>query len=84
MGFKPEGKELRVGRSMFFSFGVPTHSFLCLGNPGARVPGRKAKQNAVHAGRVGKFSWDRSIKEYCDKIWKARPLPVELGKYTIG
>ena len=34
--------------------------------------------------RMGKFSSDRSIKEYCDKIWKARPLPVELGKYTIG
>jgi len=43
MGFKSEGKELRVGQSMSFSFGVPTHSFLCLGNSGTRVPGRKAK-----------------------------------------
>jgi len=34
--------------------------------------------------RMGKFSSDRSIKEYCDKIWEARPLAVKLGKYKIG
>jgi hypothetical protein len=42
-GFKSEGKKMPVGRGMSFSFGVPTHSFLCLGNPGTRVPDRKAK-----------------------------------------
>jgi hypothetical protein len=43
MGFKSEGKKMRGGRGLSFSFGVPTYSFLCLRNPGTRVPGRKAK-----------------------------------------
>jgi len=34
-------------------------------------------------GPDGEVSSDRSIKEYCDEIWKAHPLPVKLGKYTI-
>jgi starch phosphorylase len=38
----------------------------------------------LNVARMGKFSSNRSIKEYCDKIWKARPMSVELGKYTIG
>jgi starch phosphorylase len=38
----------------------------------------------MNVARMGKFSSDRSIKEYCDEIWKVRPLPVKLGKYTIG
>jgi len=38
----------------------------------------------LNVARMGKFSSDRSIKEYCEEIWKVRPITVELGKYTIG
>jgi starch phosphorylase len=41
------------------------------------------RMSILNVSRMGKFSSDRSIKEYCDKIWKAQPVTVNLGKYTI-
>ena len=32
------------------------------------------KMSVLNVARMGKFSSDRSIKEYCDNIWHVKPL----------
>ena len=36
------------------------------------------KMSILTVARMGKFSSDRAIREYCEKIWRAKPLKIDL------
>ncbi len=39
-------------------------------------PERWTKMSILNVARMGKFSSDRAIKEYCDKIWNVKPIKI--------
>ena len=36
------------------------------------------RMSLLNSARNGFFSWDRSVREYCEHIREARPFPVEV------
>ena len=42
------------------------------------------RMSTLNAARMGKFSSDRTIRQYCDEIWKVSPVPVGLEDAEEG
>jgi starch phosphorylase len=40
------------------------------------------KMSILNSIRMGKFSSDRTIREYCEQIWGVKPVKVELEEYN--
>ena len=40
------------------------------------------EMSILNVARIGKFSSDRSVQEYCEKIWNVQPVKHHLAEYT--
>jgi glycogen phosphorylase len=48
-----------------------------------RDPDQWSRKSILNTARMGKFSSDRAIREYCQDIWKIKPVPIDLTAYPF-
>ena len=47
-------------------------------------PARWQRMSVLSCARSGRFSSDRAIREYCERIWHIEPVPVRLLHRASG
>ncbi|MEI8079554.1 MAG: glycogen/starch/alpha-glucan family phosphorylase, partial [bacterium] len=45
-----------------------------------RQPSSWTQKAILNVARMGKFSSDRSIHDYCEQVWRVNPVTVKLGR----
>jgi glycogen phosphorylase len=48
-----------------------------------RDPELWSRMSILNTARMGKFSSDRAIQEYCEEIWKIKSVPIDLAAYPF-
>ena len=58
----------------------------CQEEVGRRYRDRDAwvRSSILNTARMGKFSSDRAIKQYCEEVWKVKPVRVKAGPRVAG
>lgn len=46
-----------------------------------RDPESWSRRSILTVARMGRFSSDRTIQEYCQDIWQVEPIPIDLSTY---
>lgn len=48
-----------------------------------RDPEQWSRKSILNTARMGKFSSDRAVREYCENIWNIKPVPIDLTAYPF-